>query len=89
FGVDASLILANANQTRGIDSKEGLPPDLTTRVVEEYLETLDDAAFGASTDPAGFCNRTGRTMISCAWRRSGGSQERRSPQSACATSNQY
>ena len=49
FGVDASLIPANANQTRGIDSKEGLPPDLTTRVVEEYLETLDDAAFGAST----------------------------------------
>jgi len=49
FGVDASLIPANANQTRGIDSKEGLPPELTTRVVEEYLETLDDAAFGAST----------------------------------------
>ncbi len=41
FGVDASLIPANANQTRGIDSKEGLPPDLTTRGVEEYLETLD------------------------------------------------
>ncbi len=50
FGVDASLIPANANQTRGIESKEGLPPDLTTRVVEEYLETLDDAAFGASTE---------------------------------------
>ncbi len=49
FGVDASLIPANANQTRGIESKEGLPPDLTTRVVEEYLETLDDAAFGGST----------------------------------------
>ena len=49
FGGDASLIPANANQTRGIDSKEGLPLDLTTRVVEEYLETLDDAAFGAST----------------------------------------
>ncbi|EEE35893.1 transposase and inactivated derivative [Rhodobacteraceae bacterium KLH11] len=49
FGVDASLIPANANQTRGIESKEGLPPELTTRVVEEYLETLDDAAFGAST----------------------------------------
>ena len=49
FGVDASLIPANANQTCGIDSKEGLPRDLTTRVVEEYLETLDDAAFGGST----------------------------------------
>ena len=50
FGVDASLIPANANQTRGIDSKEGLPPDLTSRAVDEYLETLDDAAFGAATD---------------------------------------
>ena len=50
FGVDASLIPANANQTRGIESKEGLPPDLTSRAVDEYLETLDDAAFGASTD---------------------------------------
>ncbi len=28
FGVDASLIPANANQTRGIDSKEGLPANL-------------------------------------------------------------
>ena len=26
-----------------------LPPELTTRVVEEYLETLDDAAFGGAT----------------------------------------
>lgn len=49
FGVDASLIPANADQTRGIDSKEGLSPELTTRVVDEYLETLDDAAFGGST----------------------------------------
>ncbi|SMY10413.1 transposase [Flavimaricola marinus] len=49
FGVDASLIPANANQTRGIESKEGLPPELSARVIDEYLETLDDAAFGAST----------------------------------------
>lgn len=49
FGVDASLIPANANQTRGIDSKEGLPANLSSRIVDEYLETLDDAAFGAST----------------------------------------
>ncbi len=33
FGVDASLIPANANQTCGIDSKEGLPPVLTSRAV--------------------------------------------------------
>jgi transposase len=50
FGVDAGLIPANANQTRGVDRKDGLPPDLTSRAVDEYLETLDDAAFGASTD---------------------------------------
>ena len=53
FGVDASLIPANANQTRGVDSKEGLPPDLTSRAVDEYLETLDGElanAFGAATD---------------------------------------
>ena len=69
FGVDASLIPANANQTRGIDSKEGLPPDLTSRAVDEYLETLDDAAFGAATDaipkycqPA--CNRA--PLLECA-----------------------
>ncbi len=34
---------------RGLDSKEGLSPELTTRVVGEYLERLDDAAFGGST----------------------------------------
>jgi transposase len=49
FGVDASLIPANANQTRGVDSKEGLSPDLLSRAVNEYIETLDDAAFGAAT----------------------------------------
>jgi transposase len=49
FGVDASLIPANANQTRGVESKEGLPTDLASRAVDEYLETLDDVAFGAAT----------------------------------------
>jgi len=49
FGVDASLIPANANQTRGVDGKSGLPPELTGQAIDEYLETLDDAAFGAST----------------------------------------
>lgn len=49
FGVDASLIPADANQTRGIDGKEGLPPELTSQAIDEYLETLDDAAFGAAT----------------------------------------
>lgn len=49
FGVDASLIPANANQTRGVETKDGLPPELTSRAIDEYLETLDDAAFGAAT----------------------------------------
>ncbi len=49
FGVDASLIPANANQTRGVNGKEGLPPELTSQAIKEYLETLDDAAFGAAT----------------------------------------
>ena len=49
FGVDASLIPANANQTRGVESKQGLPSDLTSRAIDEYIETLNDAAFGAST----------------------------------------
>ncbi len=50
FGVDAGLIRANASQTRGIDCEEGLPPDLTSCAMDEYPETLDDAAFGAATD---------------------------------------
>jgi len=31
FGVDASLIPSNANLARGIESKQGLPPELTSR----------------------------------------------------------
>ncbi|MEM9717105.1 MAG: hypothetical protein AAF826_11365 [Pseudomonadota bacterium] len=49
FGVDSILISVQANQMHGIDRKEGLPLNLTTCVVEEYLEKLDDAAFGSST----------------------------------------
>ena len=49
FGVDASLIPANANQTRGVDSKGDLPSEPTSRAVDEYLETLNDVDFGAST----------------------------------------
>ncbi|MCP4410224.1 MAG: transposase, partial [Gammaproteobacteria bacterium] len=33
FGVDASLIPANANQTRGIEGKDGLSPELTSRAI--------------------------------------------------------
>jgi hypothetical protein len=49
LGVDASLIPANANQTRGVQSKEGLPTELTSRAVDEYIETLDHVAFSAAT----------------------------------------
>jgi transposase len=49
FAVDASLIRAEANRQRFHSGEEGLPPDLSTRAVEEYLAALDDAAFGAAT----------------------------------------
>lgn len=49
FAVDASLIRAEANRQRSFAGEEGLPPDQSTRAVEEYLASLDDAAFGAAT----------------------------------------
>jgi transposase len=50
FAVDASLIKADANRQNGIEGEKGLPPQATGRAVEEYLEVLDDAAFGAATE---------------------------------------
>jgi transposase len=50
FAVDASLIKADANRQKGIESEKGLPPEATGRAVEEYLAVLDDAAFGAATE---------------------------------------
>lgn len=49
FAVDASLIRAEANRQRFHSGEEGLPPDLSSRAVDEYLVVLDDAAFGAAT----------------------------------------
>ena len=49
FAVDASLIRAEANRQRFHDGEEELPPHSTGRAVQEYLEVLDDAAFGAAT----------------------------------------
>ena len=49
FAVDASLIKADANRQRGVPGTEGyasLPP---SRAVREYIEVLDDAAFGSAT----------------------------------------
>jgi transposase len=50
FAVDASLIKADANRQNGIEGEKGLPPEATSRAVEEYLAVLDDAAFGAATE---------------------------------------
>ena len=50
FAVDASLIKADANRQKGIEGEKGLPPEATSRAVEEYMAVLDDAAFGAATD---------------------------------------
>ncbi len=49
FAVDASLIRAEANRQRFHSGEEGLPPDLSSRAIDEYLARLDDAAFGAAT----------------------------------------
>jgi len=49
FAVDASLIRAEANRQRFHSGEEGLPHDLSSRAVDEYLAVLDDAAFGAAT----------------------------------------
>jgi transposase len=48
FAVDASMIVADAQRQRGIETAEELKPE-AKRAVAEYLATLDDAAFGAAT----------------------------------------
>ena len=47
---DASIIRADASRHRGVDGAAGLPPEAASRAVQEYLEVLDEAAFGAATD---------------------------------------
>ena len=49
FAVDGSLIRAEASRQTFHDGEEGLPPDLSSHAIDEYLATLDDAAFGAAT----------------------------------------
>jgi transposase len=49
FAVDASMIKADANRQRSIPGSEGLPTEAAGHVVREYLEMLDDAAFGGAT----------------------------------------
>nr|WP_324292820.1 transposase [uncultured Cohaesibacter sp.] len=65
FGIDASLIKADANREDGIEPKDWSPEDHASRATEEYLQTLDDAAFGSAApvppkyispvDPAARC----------------------------------
>jgi hypothetical protein len=53
FAVDASLIPADANKTRSIPAAEWSPEVARAagnRAAREYLETLDDAAFGAASE---------------------------------------
>jgi transposase len=50
FAVDASLIKADANRQNGVEGEKGLPPQATSRAVDEYLAVLDDVAFGAATE---------------------------------------
>ena len=49
FAVDASLIRAEANRQTFHSGEEGLPADLTSRAVDEYMAVLDDAAFSAAS----------------------------------------
>ncbi len=46
FAVDASLIRADANRQRCGKGEDGLPVEVTSRAVAEYLAVLDDAASG-------------------------------------------
>jgi transposase len=50
FAVDASLIKADANRQKGVEGDKGLPRDAAGRAIDEYLDVLDDAAFGAATE---------------------------------------
>jgi transposase len=53
FAVDASLIAADANKHRSIPGSEWrktCDPETASRAMQEYLATLDDAAYGAASD---------------------------------------
>src|SRR5437870_1132593 len=53
FAVDASLIVADANKQRSIPGSEWqktCDPETASRAMQEYLATLDDAAFGAASE---------------------------------------
>jgi len=49
FGADVSLIKADASRYTKVDFAEWSAADAANRATQEYLDTLDDAAFGAAT----------------------------------------
>jgi IS5 family transposase len=49
FAVDASRIAADANKQRSVPGEEWRADEDAGRAVQEYLATLDDAAFGAAS----------------------------------------
>ena len=49
FAVDASMIKADANRQHSTPGDEWEPPDDPGHAVREYLEVLDEAAFGGAT----------------------------------------
>ena len=55
FAVDASLIRADANKQRSAEGSKAVDWDdlaRTRRSVREYLDTLDEAAWGAASEAA-------------------------------------
>jgi transposase len=53
FAVDASLIQADANKQRSVPGPEWQATDIAEdakRAVREYVETLDDALYGAASE---------------------------------------
>jgi transposase len=50
FAVDASIITADAHRQRGLASAAELPTETASRAVREYIQVLNDAAFGAASD---------------------------------------
>jgi transposase len=53
FAVDASLVAADANKCRSTPGNEwshDIDPDVVGRAVQDYLNALDDPAWGAATD---------------------------------------
>jgi transposase len=50
FAVDASIITADAHRQRGLARVEDLDQDKASRAVREYMEVLDEAAFGGTSE---------------------------------------